>query len=186
MINNADSYDQTNILWIDIIGKIFLFILVSYWTYILLSRSNPWIFMDGVNLLIHESGHLIFSFAGELIMLIAGSATQIFIPILFGIYFLKNKKYFESLFCLFWFGDNLINVSIYIKDAQSMTLDLVGGGTHDWNAILSKLNILSVNQTIGSIFYFLGLISLLISVLLMFVIIGGMILNKLEVNKFNI
>ncbi len=183
MITTQLEYQKENLTWTEIIGKIFIFLLISYWTYKLLFIPRPYIFLDNVNLLIHESGHLIFGFAGELIMLLGGTITQLLIPLLFGKYFLSNRKYFESLFCLFWLGDNLINVSTYIKDAQSMTLDLVGGGIHDWNAILTKVNLLNNNYIIGMFVFSLGILSLFVSFIFILAIIVVDISNKMNRNE---
>jgi hypothetical protein len=171
---------QNNISWTTIIGRLFIFFITFYWTYRLLSSTNPWIFLDNVNLLIHESGHLLFAFAGELIGFLGGTIAQLIIPLLFGAYFIYNQKYFESFFCLFWLGDNLVNISIYIKDAQVRSLYLVGGGIHDWYTILNQLHILSSSYLIGSIVFYFGMLSLLSGILLMFVSIYLMISIKLN------
>lgn len=176
------NYDQDSNSWFVIICKSCLFILLTIWTYHLLLDTRPWIFIDGVNLLFHEAGHLIFIFGGQFLSFLGGTITQLGIPFLIGIYFWINKKYFELYFCLFWFGDNLINVSTYIKDAQSQTLDLVGGQVHDWNAILTGLHLLSWDQTIGSTFYFLGLLCLITSIILMLTSIVISVINKLLLN----
>jgi hypothetical protein len=66
-----------------------------------------------------------------------------------------------------WFGQNIINVSIYIKDAIVMQLPLLGGDSviHDWNYILSELGILHLAPNIASIFYYCGIIFIMIGIL---------------------
>ncbi len=73
---------------------------------------------------------------------------------------------------LFWLGQNFINVSRYVKDAQAMNLPLVsiGGGDsiHDWNYILLKMNLLRHDRAIGNTLLGSGLLIMLLSVLLGF------------------
>lgn len=143
--------------WITVCGRALVFILLISWTQILLNQSQPWIFIDGVNLLVHEAGHIIFLVGGQFSSFLGGTILQATVPSLIGCYFLLKKKIFELFFCIFWLGDNFINISVYIKDARTQTLELVGGGVHDWNTILSHLQILQYDQLIGSIIYFFGL-----------------------------
>jgi hypothetical protein len=173
------SISQNQDSWITIIGKVGIFILLIVWTQNLLSQERPWIFLDGVNLLFHEAGHVLFIFGGEFLSFLGGTIAQLSIPCLIGIYFLIKKQFFELFFSLFWLGDNLINVSLYIKDARSQTLELVGGGIHDWNTILSQLNLLSSDQIIGSVVSIIGNLCLIISLLLIFLSIAISILKKL-------
>jgi hypothetical protein len=117
---------------------------------------NTWQFLDGVDWFIHEVGHIIFIPFGQFIYMTGGSLFQVLVPLFFVIYFLRNKKIFSGFFVMFWLGQSLINLSIYIKDAITMNLPLVGGTIHDWNFILTQLNLLSKTQLLGSLVYFLG------------------------------
>jgi hypothetical protein len=47
-----------------------------------------------------------------------------------------------AAFCLWWFGENLINISIYMADARTLALPLVGGGDHDWNELFFRFGLL--------------------------------------------
>lgn len=141
-----------------------LVLFLGYLAYHLIFDKRPWIILDGANLLIHEGGHLFFGGFGMFISILGGTLIQIFIPVALILYFIFKQSYFSTFFSLFWLGDNLINISVYAKDAQSISLDLIlGGGIHDWNFMLSKLGILKLDYMIGSIFYFFGVTLLLIS-----------------------
>ena len=52
-----------------------------------------WHLIDGVNLVIHEAGHLIFSPLGEFMMIAGGSLFQVIMPAIFVGYFWYNSKY---------------------------------------------------------------------------------------------
>ena len=55
---------------------------------------------------------------------------------------------------------NFINVSTYAGDAIVMQLPLLGGDSslHDWNYILTSLNILSWTPQVSSFLYGIGVI----------------------------
>lgn len=150
-----------------ILGQWLLIVIALYFSYQLIITSNSWIFLDNVNLLIHEAGHLIFMSFGEFISILSGSLFQILFPFSFLIYFLNRKEYFSSFFILFWVADNIINVSVYMKDAQIMQLPLLGGNNviHDWNWLFISMGVLKQTQLIASIFNSLGVICLIISIL---------------------
>lgn len=50
-----------------------------------------------------------------------------------------------------------------------MSLPLVGGGKHDWNLLLTKWEMLEKSDLIGSIVWFLGMVCILASLVLMIV-----------------
>jgi len=130
-------------------------------------------FLDRVDLVPHEAGHLLFSYFGEFIMVLGGTMGQLFAPIAFGLYFYLRNERFSTSVVLFWLGQNLVNITRYVKDAQAMAQPLVsvGGGDdsiHDWNYILLKLNLLRHDQVIGNVILGSGLFIMLLSVLLGF------------------
>ena len=129
-------------------------------------------FLDNVDLIPHEAGHLLFSWIGGFIMVLGGTLGQLFVPVAFGVYFYLRKERFSTAVVLFWLGQNFINISRYVKDAQAMELPLVsvGGGDsiHDWNYMLLKLNLLRHDQVIGNVVLGLGFLIMMLSVLLGF------------------
>jgi hypothetical protein len=126
-------------------------------------------FLDRVNLIAHEAGHLLFSYFGQFIMVLGGTIGQLFVPAAFTVYFYMRKEFFSSAVTLFWTGQNLFGISLYVKDAQAMALPLVsvGGGEdtiHDWNYLLTKLGLLRWDQVIGNMIFILGIIIIIISI----------------------
>ena len=67
-----------------------------------------------------------------------------------------------------WIGESITNVAIYAKDAIIMQLPLLGGDSviHDWNYLLSTLNILKYTDIIGGIIYYLGISVIVIGAIL--------------------
>jgi len=120
---------------------------------------EKWNLIDNVNLVVHEAGHTIFMFFGELIHVLAGSFFQIAFPLVFVIYFfIWRKDLFSASLILFWVGQNILNVAIYMGDSIRLELPLLGGDSsiHDWNYILSYFNILKYTDTLSSLTYSLG------------------------------
>ncbi len=117
--------------------------LLAWWTLRLGAGFATWCFVDFANLAFHEAGHLFFSFAGKTVHYLGGTLGQLIVPALLGGYFLVVRAQpFASAVCIWWLGENLINVSIYMADARTLALPLVGGGDHDWNELFFRFGLL--------------------------------------------
>jgi len=129
-------------------------------------------FLDRVDLIAHEAGHLLFEYFGEFMLVIGGTLGQLLIPAGIALYFASRREFHSSTVVLFWLGQSLLNVSVYVKDAAAMDLPLVslGGGDsiHDWNWLLLKFNVLAWDQAIGNSVYVLGVLVIIASVMLGF------------------
>jgi hypothetical protein len=153
----------------ELLFKLFISFLAAWYfiSYAIHSKDlDNWNIIDSIDLIFHEAGHTIFFFLGDFIRVLAGSAFQITLPIVFVLYFfLYRREYFSASLLLFWVGQNIINVSIYMSDAIVQQLPLLGGESsiHDWNYILSYLNILEHTNTIGLIVYNVGFFVIIIS-----------------------
>jgi len=119
-----------------------------------------WHLIDGVNLLIHEAGHLIFRVLGEFMMIAGGSLFQVIMPALFVGYFCYQRNFYSASLVLFWVCESVLNVSVYPADAATLQLPLLGGeGTlHDWNYLLTNLNLLSATTQVAGVIRLLGTI----------------------------
>lgn len=125
-------------------------------------------FIDNVNLLIHEAGHFVFAFLGQVMMVLGGSIFQVLVPLIFTVYFFYSEQYFSSSLSLFWVGQNIMAVSVYAGDAQARILPLLTGDFdgHDWYYLLSHFNFLSQTEIISKIIYFIGLAVLILAAVL--------------------
>lgn len=130
---------------------------LAYLLYYIETRAD-WHFIDNVNLIVHEAGHSILFFTGDLLQSLAGSLFQILVPLIFSLYFLIKKNHFSGYLLLFWVGQNLINVSVYAGDAIKMELPLLGGDSsiHDWNFILNTLGLIRYTDQISTAIFALG------------------------------
>lgn len=93
--------------------------------------------IDTINLFIHEAGHLFFKVLGQTVSILGGSLLQCLIPLALTIVTWREKPH-QTGYPLFWFGGNLVNVSVYVADAPYKNLRLIKEGLiHDWHWLLS-------------------------------------------------
>ncbi len=127
----------------------------------------------GMNLPIHEAGHLVFRPLGELPMIAGGTILQCLAPIAAGVYLRwKQDDAFGAAFCLGWFATNCFDAGTYAADARGMlNLPLVsfggqsfgadGGG--DWTRLLGHFGLLERDQAISRAWRALGTASMLLA-----------------------
>ncbi len=140
--------------------KLALAVVASLYFFWCAYDPSQWHLIDGVNLVIHEAGHLIFSPLGEFMMIAGGSLFQVIMPSLFVGYFWYQEKYYSGALVLFWVGQSILNVSVYAGDAVALQLPLLGGqdSMHDWNYLLESLGLLRSTGQIGGAIRLLGTI----------------------------
>ena len=143
-------------------------LLTSMYFLFVALTPGAWHFMDFVNLLIYEAGHMIFIPFGEFMHILGGSLFQVVFPMLYIGYFYLRRDYFSASLLVFWVGENLINVSVYASDAVAMQLPLLGedASGHDWHNILGMLHLLHATGAIGFSIYIAGAITILAGVVL--------------------
>jgi hypothetical protein len=105
---------------------------------------------SGITLAFHEMGHLIFAFAGHFIGSLMGSGTQVLIPLIVIIIFVRQPDYFGAAVGGFWLSFSLFELASYVGDARAMDLPLVGFSDdpeHDWHYLLSTTHLLGLDTT---------------------------------------
>jgi hypothetical protein len=117
-------------------------------------------FMHLINLPFHEFGHILFMPFGEFMMFLGGSLFQILMPLaLMCVFVFKQRDTFAGSIMLWWCGQNFIDVSPYIADAEYRALPLVGGGgeeSHDWGNLLTMMDALQSTQSIANCSFGIG------------------------------
>jgi hypothetical protein len=167
--------------------RVIFFIIIFIWglKFIFTSMETNYVaesFWHLVNLPFHEAGHIIFSLFGKFIASLGGTLGQLLIPLLcLACFLIKTRDTFAAAFCLWWFGENFMDIAPYINDARSLTLPLLGGytgdtvpyGTHDWEYILNETGLITYDHSLAHFSYKLGILLMIISF-----IWGGYILFK--------
>ena len=138
-----------------------LLLLLSWWTVEFLARPMRQdvvgsSFLHLISIPFHEAGHLIFAPFGDLMTSLGGSLMQVLVPVVCGVAFLTTSPNpFGAAVMAWWAGENLIDVAMYIDDARSLSLVLLGGQTgaevegHDWEHILQRLGLLHRDHQIA-------------------------------------
>ncbi|HEY0377426.1 MAG TPA: hypothetical protein VGC87_10775 [Pyrinomonadaceae bacterium] len=140
--------------------KLKLGFAVAAAAYFLWAAAHPdsWRLIDGVNLVIHEAGHVVFRPFGEFLTIAGGSLFQVIVPAVFAGYFYFNGQPYSCALVLFWAGESLLYVSVYAADSVAMQLPLLGGDNsiHDWNYMLDRLGLLRQTASISFFIRALG------------------------------
>jgi hypothetical protein len=141
--------------------------IVTIYGVICAASPGTYRFLDRVDLVFHEAGHVIFGFFGEFIGVLGGSLMQVLIAAIVVVYFFARRQPYSAAITLFWVAQSLFNVSVYVRDARTRALPLLGEdiSAHDWHNILGRLNLLRWDQAVGNLIYTLGLLALAASVL---------------------
>jgi hypothetical protein len=129
-------------------GRLILLLLLARWTVLFLvwpMREDiiGASFLHLIDLPFHEAGHILFSPFGDFLTTLGGSLMQVLVPIVCCATFLTSQPNpFGAAVTMWWAGQSLLDVAIYINDARALQLTLVGGHTgaevegHDWERIL--------------------------------------------------
>src|ERR1017187_2332234 len=122
---------------------------------------GAYLFIDSANLVVHEGGHMLFSWFGSTLCLWGGTVLQWTVPFLLAAYFFHQRQVTAFVFCLFFFFENWLYTATYMADARAMVLPLVTAGDsdfveHDWNTIFSSLGVLQYDTTIAAVVRTLG------------------------------
>jgi hypothetical protein len=125
-------------------------------------------FMHLIDLVFHEAGHVIFGFFGRFIAVLGGSLNQVLIPVICTAVFVRRKQFGSAAVTLFWTGQSLVDVSVYVADGRAMALPLLAEGLiHDWNFILGTLGLLNAAESLGRLTFGLGALTMLAALALL-------------------
>ena len=111
----------------------------------------------GLNLGIHEAGHLLTAALPAFICAIMGSVLQCAVPIITIFIFRKQRDWFGIAFAIFWLGTNINYVAWYMADARAMAHPLVSIGhvtaykedIHDWHVVLKTVGLLNFDTMLA-------------------------------------
>ncbi len=158
-IKSKEDGKEAKNFWIRIIIIAALFIFYTQW----LKHDKYFSFLDYVNLAFHEPGHLVFAPFGHFLMMAGGTISQLLMPLICLIYFLKRNSELGWQLCLFWIGENLLNISIYAGDAIRQELPLVAGGVHDWTYLLTATGLIAHTPQVEKFIFLLGSATIFLS-----------------------
>lgn len=139
----------------------FVYILIRFW-----GNSSYSSILSGLNLGIHELGHLVLSPFGTFMSVLGGTLFQLLAPFLGMVNFYRQNDFFSIALCFCWLSTSLFDVARYVADARAMNLPLLSpfgseNVIHDWNYLLSKLGLLRFDQILAHAIVFLASLAML-------------------------
>ena len=137
--------------------------LCFYALFLMYAAANRtgFLFLDYVNLIIHEGGHFFFSWFGYTVMILGGTLAELLVPLLCAAYFFVHRETTGFAFCCFWFFENFPYIGTYMADARAQALPLVGSGEHDWEILFSQWGLLLQDEKIGAVTRGLGWVGMI-------------------------
>jgi len=119
-------------------------------------------FLHLIDLVFHEAGHIIFGFFGRFIAVLGGSLNQVLIPVVCTAVFAWRQQFGSAAVTLFWTGQSISDVAVYVADGRTLALPLLAEGLiHDWNFILGTLGLLNAAELFGRLTFALGALTML-------------------------
>lgn len=153
------------VAWVVFYGLFLLYVFAN---------KSGFLFLDYVNLIIHEGGHFFFSWFGYTISILGGTLGELIVPLLCAIYFFFRRETTGFAFASFWFFENFLYIGTYMADARAQALPLVGSGDHDWDILFGQWGLLAQDQKIGGTTRIIGWIGMFA--------VGGWLANRLRVS----
>jgi hypothetical protein len=141
-------------------GIAWLVVYLLFLLYAVLDHSG-FLFVDYVNLMIHEGGHFFFSWFGDTIRILGGTLGELIVPLLCAAAFWWRREASAVAFCSFWFFENFLYIGTYMSDARTSALPLVGADESDWTILFTQWNVLVRDQQIGQTMRDLGYLGML-------------------------
>ena len=158
MLALAPRYTLVAPSWIRLKAWFPSLVLVPVCLYFVLNRGDG-TFLDPLNMLIHEAGHLCFFFLGDSLHAAGGTLMQILLPATLALHFWQYHSRLGMQVALLWLGQNFLNISVYAADARVQVLDLLAGRTHDWSYLLDRLGLLEYDLVVAYLSCFFALMT---------------------------
>jgi hypothetical protein len=154
-----------------------LTLVLAVYGFLCLRSPGEYRWLDSLDLAIHETGHLVFALGGETLTILGGTLFQLIVPTAFVVALWRAGDRHGATVPLWWVGQNCWNISVYIRDARAQELPLVGGGEHDWAALLGQWGWLSRDGALADTVHLVGVVIYLVA------IAGGWYLLRHEAPK---
>jgi hypothetical protein len=156
------------------VAKCVLLTALVVWTWLFATApagaaANSWLHLP--NLVFHEAGHVLFAVFGRFVSVLGGSLLQFALPLALAVVFLRQHDRTGAAVCVWWAGENLLDLAPYIADARALQLVLLGGKTgaevegHDWEYLLTQLGWLRFDRVLGLWVYRVGLLMMVAAVI---------------------
>jgi hypothetical protein len=108
-------------------------------------------FIHGIDLVIHETGHAFAIFLPRVLYVLGGPALQVLLPAVCAWLFHRRRQPGSFALALFWTGESITDVAIYVAAARKRALPLLGGDPtgQGWHYLLAQLGLLNWAPMLG-------------------------------------
>ena len=133
-------------------GHLILYAIFFVWGWMFILHGVDAAFINGsvlhyVDLGLHAFGHVVFSVFGTLSHYLGGSLFQVLMPFHLMIFFtFYERDNFAASLCLWWTGQSCIDISPYIRDANTRSMDQLAG-----HGCRARCRYSSVRSTTGTV-----------------------------------
>lgn len=162
-----------------LVGRSIVFIALTLWGWLIInSGMDEYAFGEGflhlINTPFHEAGHVIFRVFGEYMHSLGGTLGQLLMPLIcMGTLLFKTRDPFGASVCLWWFGENFLDITPYMADARALEQPLLGGnigykspyGFHDWEYLLTEIDLIEYDLIFAKTTYIMGSVIMILSLL---------------------
>lgn len=133
--------------------RVGLVVMCVYAAWLVFFYRYHWV--DGINLLIHEAGHLIFSPlarlspTGETLAVLGGPLLQLAVPLFITHRLWRRGESTPAAVAALWSAESLMYTAEYLGDATRLALPLIGDHPNDWHLLLDHAGALESAEEIG-------------------------------------
>ncbi|WP_419163484.1 hypothetical protein [Candidatus Palauibacter sp.] len=131
--------------------RVGLVVMCVYAAWLVFFYRYHWV--DGINLLIHEGGHLVFSLFGETLGVLAGPLLQLAVPFFITFRLWRRGEAVPAAVGALWSAESLMYTAEYMADANRLALPLIGDHPHDWRNLLDRADALGSAEEIGLVLH---------------------------------
>lgn len=143
---------ESNVSWFVFlfIIKTLIFLFLLFLAIPLLQDPDSWPLIFIINFFTHEIGHVLFRVFGNFLYVLGGNLFESLVPLVLASISFYFRKWVVGALFFFWFGQTLLDASIYMGDARARALPLVNvigvsqttKEGHDWYYLFSEMNLL--------------------------------------------
>lgn len=127
--------------------RVGLVVMCVYAAWLVFFYRYHWV--DGINLLIHQAGHVVFSVFGDTPALLAGPVLQLAVPLFITYRLWRRGESLAAAVAALWSAESLMYTAEYMADANRLALPLTPGHPHDWHLLLDRAGLLASAEEIG-------------------------------------
>lgn len=153
------------------LGRALLLLILGWFTLRHLLDADFRGIYSGLNLVLHEAGHLVFQWSGSTWLTAAGGTLFHLLCIAAaGVAFWRQRDIFAVAVTVWWAGTLFVEAAPYAADARAQLLPLVTVGDgpvgHDWYTMLEPLGLLALDGAIGAALRGFGLAAMVAALIL--------------------